>query len=351
MSSAPNNESYSSMRWVFKNAQNGFYLFTATPSMQRRVADYFGAYDIAVYDYGKNNAPYSFADLAKWTMQQKAKIFFIINMQIALREENDIINLNLSRDLLTKTDTIWVFGMTPDTDNRFVKIAIDFYSFIRLHVHFEDEYNEIEKMKPIIDDIPSDKYYDSYDEAKEQMNRYDSLCKELLALPMNAEPERLLSAAMTLRNIADIYRNYGDYKYAMKLYMHIKEIRETILGKEHPDTATTYNEIAGVYDLQGDYPKALEWYQKALDIREKVLGKEHPNTATTYNNIALVYSHQGDYHKALKWYCKSYRILLHALGESHPHAIDVKDNMKAAYFNTGASGSFNEWFTDILSAE
>ena len=210
-----NSEPISSMRWVFENAQNGFYLYTATPTMQRRVADFFGAYDIAVYDYGKNNAPYSFTDLAKWSVQQKARIFVIINMQIALREESDIISLNLSRDLFTKIDAIWVFGMTPDTDNRLVKIASDFYSFIRLQIHFEDEEIESEKLKPITVDIPTDKYYDSYDEAKGQMNRYADLCEELLTLPMDAEPERLLSAAATLESIAELYHNYGNYTYAM----------------------------------------------------------------------------------------------------------------------------------------
>jgi hypothetical protein len=136
MSSSSNNESYNAIRWVLNNARNGFYLFTATPPMQRHVADYFDTYNIAVYDYGQNSASYSFATLAKWAMQQTSKIFFVINMQIALREENDIISLNLSRDMLTKFDVIWVFGMTQDTDDRLVKIAIDLYSFISLQTYF-----------------------------------------------------------------------------------------------------------------------------------------------------------------------------------------------------------------------
>jgi tetratricopeptide (TPR) repeat protein len=50
-------------------------------------------------------------------------------------------------------------------------------------------------------------------------------------------------------------------------------IREKVLGKEHPHTATTYNNIAEVYDNQGDHPRALEWFHKALAINEKALGK------------------------------------------------------------------------------
>jgi len=237
MFSVTNSEPYASMRWVFENARDGFYLFTATPPMQRRVADYFGGYGIAVYDYGKDNAPYSFAVLAKWAQKQRARICFVINMQIALREGNDMINLNLSRDLLTKIDTIWVFGMTPDTESRLVKTAGDFYSFFRFHMSFEDEGIESEKIpEPIADSITYGKYYDSYEEASEQMERYADMCEELLALPLDSEPERLLSAAVTLGNIADLHYNYGNYDFAMKLFMQIKQIRENVLGIEHPDT-------------------------------------------------------------------------------------------------------------------
>ena len=124
------------------------------------------------------------------------------------------------------------------------------------------------------------------------------------------------------------YDYSGKYREALLWYHKARKIREKILGKEHPDTATTYNNIAGVYDIQGDYSKALEWYQKALDISEKVQGKEHPSTATTYNNIALVYSRQGDYNKALEWYQKALKIFQLILGDAHPNTIIVKENME-----------------------
>ena len=78
----------------------------------------------------------------------------------------------------------------------------------------------------------------------------------------------------------------------------------------------------------GDYPKALEWYQKALEIREKVLGKDHPSTGTTYNNIAGVYDSQGDYPKALEWYQKALNILEKRLGTEHPNTLIVKSNIE-----------------------
>ncbi|MCL2624220.1 MAG: hypothetical protein FWD31_11200, partial [Planctomycetaceae bacterium] len=202
MSSNSNSESYDTLRWVLRNAERGFYVYTASHKMQRRVAEseYFKDFDIAVYDYSKNNAPYSFGVLAQWAMQQKCKAFFVINMQVALREEKDILNLNLSRDLLSMIDGIWVFGMTPDADNRLVKIAHDFYSFIRLQTHFENEGIESEAPAPVASSFPSEGYYGSYTDAEEQMQRYVGLRDELLALPMDSEPNHLLSAAITLAN-------------------------------------------------------------------------------------------------------------------------------------------------------
>jgi tetratricopeptide (TPR) repeat protein len=244
--SALNSESFNTLRWVLENAERGFYLYTASFQMQRRVAEHFRTPNIAVYDYSLNNAPFSFGVLAQWAMSQKAKVFFIINMQLALRDDKDIINFNLSRDLLSNFNCIWVFGMTQDADNHFSKIAYDLYSFIRIHAPFADEGIENEQSVQIAIEHPSGNYYDSYKEAVEQMERYSTLCNELMALLLDSETDRLLAAAITLENIAELYRNYGRYDDALRLLQRILAIREKVLGIEHPDTAATYNNIAFV---------------------------------------------------------------------------------------------------------
>ncbi len=48
----------------------------------------------------------------------------------------------------------------------------------------------------------------------------------------------------------------------------------------------------------GDYEKALPFYQRALDIREKVLGPQHPDVATTLNNLAGLYRQYGRLRKS-----------------------------------------------------
>jgi tetratricopeptide (TPR) repeat protein len=44
---------------------------------------------------------------------------------------------------------------------------------------------------------------------------------------------------------------------------------------------------------QNKFDKALEFYQKALDIREKVLGKDHPETIKTMQRIGEIETAQA----------------------------------------------------------
>ena len=88
------------------------------------------------------------------------------------------------------------------------------------------------------------------------------------------------------------------YEQAEPLYQKALAIRESVLGENHPDTATSYNNLAFLYSRQGLYEQAEPLYQKALDIRESVLGENHPDTAGSYNNLAGLYSRQGLYEQA-----------------------------------------------------
>jgi tetratricopeptide (TPR) repeat protein len=58
-------------------------------------------------------------------------------------------------------------------------------------------------------------------------------------------------------------------------------LRETVLGKEHPDTLTSINNLAQVLSRRGKYEEAEKIYRQALGLKETVLGKEHPSTLTS----------------------------------------------------------------------
>jgi tetratricopeptide (TPR) repeat protein len=145
------------------------------------------------------------------------------------------------------------------------------------------------------------------------------------------------------------FYEWAEYLQALEWYQKALVIREKVLGKEHPDTATICNNIAGVYNKQGKYAQALEWYLKALNINEKVLGKAHPSTASTYNNIAAVYDDQGKYDMALEWYLKALNIFEKVLGKIHPSTATIYNNIAIVYHNQGKYAEALELYFKALA--
>ena len=58
------------------------------------------------------------------------------------------------------------------------------------------------------------------------------------------------------------------------------------------------NNLAALYYVQGKYQEAESLYQRALEIRERILGPEHPDTACSLNNLAALYDVQDKYQEA-----------------------------------------------------
>jgi len=77
----------------------------------------------------------------------------------------------------------------------------------------------------------------------------------------------------------------GYFSAAIPLLRRALSIKEKVLGKEHPDTASSLNNLALLLKSKGDYDSAEPLYKRALEIFEKVLGVEHPNTVTVRENL------------------------------------------------------------------
>jgi tetratricopeptide (TPR) repeat protein len=77
-----------------------------------------------------------------------------------------------------------------------------------------------------------------------------------------------------------LINNPQDLKYteAEPLCLREFQISEKVLGTEHPLTAMSLNNLAKLYKDQGKYEKAEAFYLRALDIWEKKLGIKHPWT-------------------------------------------------------------------------
>lgn len=141
--------------------------------------------------------------------------------------------------------------------------------------------------------------------------------------------------ATSLNNLAEIYRTQGKYEQAQPLYLRSLAIYEKILGKEHPYVATILNNLALLYYLQGNYQQAEQYHLRSLAIREKALGKEHPDIAQSLNNLAQLYRVQGNYQQAVPLSVRSLAILEKVLGKEHPDVATSLNNLSILYFLQG----------------
>lgn len=91
--------------------------------------------------------------------------------------------------------------------------------------------------------------------------------------------------AFLLDTIANFLGLSARFEEAEKLYRKALEIKEKILGKEHPDTATTLDNLALLLGDKGDYEEAERLFRRALEICEKTLGRTHPWTITCQKNL------------------------------------------------------------------
>src|SRR5215813_8576746 len=136
-----------------------------------------------------------------------------------------------------------------------------------------------------------------------------------------------------INGLATIYYYKGEYSKAEPLFQRALAIREKSLGPEHTDVAQSLNNLANLYLALGDYAKAEPLYQRALAIKEKSLGPEHSDVAASLNNLANLYVRMGDYAKAEPLYQRALAVWEKSLGPEHPNFARSLDGLASLYLN------------------
>src|SRR6266511_616720 len=152
--------------------------------------------------------------------------------------------------------------------------------------------------------------------------------------------ERLLGTehpdvAASIDNLASIYTGNAEYVKAEPLYRRALAIREKALGKDHPETAKSLNNLAEVYRIQGKYLEAEPLYKRALEIQEKALGKDHLEIAESLNNLGALYYSQGKYVETEPLFRRAFEIREKALGKDHPQVALSLNNLALLYRTQG----------------
>ena len=136
-----------------------------------------------------------------------------------------------------------------------------------------------------------------------------------------------------MNNLANTYASLGKYADAEKLHNQVLDMRNRLLGKEHPKTISAMKNLANTYASLGKYADAEKLEIPVLDMRNRLLGEEHPDTISAMNNLANTSASLGKYADAEKLQIQVLDMRNILLGEEHPHTITAMENLARTYYH------------------
>ena len=104
--------------------------------------------------------------------------------------------------------------------------------------------------------------------------------------------------AEALDNMALMYSVQEQYARAEPLYQQALQLRERLLGADHPDVSETLNNLAALYIKQENFLLAQPLLERAVLIREKNPGKDFSFIGVLRLNLAKIYREQGSFSQA-----------------------------------------------------
>ncbi len=92
-----------------------------------------------------------------------------------------------------------------------------------------------------------------------------------------------------LGNLADLYREQGNYALAESTYQGVLKNSEKYLSKEKLESSATMHNLGLLYMLQNKFELAEPLFDAALTSLEKSVGPNHPEVAKTLKEKAKLY--------------------------------------------------------------
>lgn len=113
------------------------------------------------------------------------------------------------------------------------------------------------------------------------------------------------------------------------------DLAKQIYGPDHTQVAISINNLAAMYKAQGKFNDAEPLYRDAMAIWEKVFGKESFEVGSSLNNLGDLYLSLGKYDDAETMFKNSLETLEKKMGKDHVSVANVLENMAELYKKTG----------------
>jgi len=150
--------------------------------------------------------------------------------------------------------------------------------------------------------------------------------------------------------IGRVYQNLGLYNEAQDLIERSLEVREDVLGGEHPDVAASLNHLAKVFHDTGRYDEAGELYQRSLALSRAASGRDDL-VAQNLNDLAMLQRDQGRFDNAESMAEEALALRRKIHGEEHEEVSAGIHNLGTVLYRKGDYDGAEQLFRQALAMD
>jgi CHAT domain-containing protein len=144
--------------------------------------------------------------------------------------------------------------------------------------------------------------------------------------------------ALSLDNVAALYRLTGKGPEAVPPAREALAIRKEDMGDKHPDSIAALQRLAGLYGSLGNYREVLPLRQQLLAIHRQTVGEQHPLYASSLHSLAVAYKNLSEYKTAVPLFTQALALRKALSGEKHPAYAGALDSLAGCYWELGEFG-------------
>jgi tetratricopeptide (TPR) repeat protein/predicted Ser/Thr protein kinase len=144
-----------------------------------------------------------------------------------------------------------------------------------------------------------------------------------------------LTQAMALHGLGTLLQETGQYPEAWEKTTRALTLREKVLGREHPEVASSLQQLSAIAWWMGRYPLALENSERALALKKKALGPQHPEVVRAIKPTAIALRELGRYEESRQRFEQILVLQEKLLGPDHPDVSTALSNLSVVLLDLG----------------
>jgi tetratricopeptide (TPR) repeat protein len=155
--------------------------------------------------------------------------------------------------------------------------------------------------------------------------------------------------ATSLQDLGTHLGDAGNYDEALKVLERALAIRRKIYGPAHPLVGFTELALAGVYDSANRIADAERDADDALAIFRKTLPEGHPKISESLNQLGILRTEHRDFVGAVPLFREVLARFLKTSGIDHPDTLVAQNNLAATLQHVGAFAEAEQLEREVLA--